>query len=336
MPDQAKVKFVVDWFKDHDPEDRFDASDFLPRPTPTSGEVWLTWLADTLRAAGLNVVEYPNWKSRARSSGGYDPGKPYCVMWHHTASGRNSDGQNDADYIAEGDEDAPLANLYIDRSGTVWVIAAGATNTNGKGRSMTFSRGTVPADSMNTHAVGIEMGNDGVGELWPQAQIDSAFLVSNIVNGRLGNLPDDVGTHQFYAPDRKIDPAVAWAVEGPWQPDAVTASGTWELGDIQAECRNRWGLPPQPQPSPPGEPAPKDDDDMRLYAFLDDVGTVWLGNGIDRFALTGMDQFNHYMLLSSTGGGPMLITANGIQVKDIGQVAYGTPGVIDALGKVRQ
>ena len=55
------------------------------------------------------------------------------VMVHHTASGSSWDGQKHADYIAEGDEDAPLSNLYIDRSGLVWVIAAGATNCNGKG-----------------------------------------------------------------------------------------------------------------------------------------------------------------------------------------------------------
>lgn len=74
---------------------------------------------------------------------------------------------------------------------------------------------------------------------------------------------------------------------------------------------------------------------MRLYAFTDDVGTVWIGNGIDRFAVTGMDQWNHYQLLAATGGGPMIYTANGRQVTDISDVAYGTPGVIDAMGKVR-
>src|SRR6187401_1426292 len=102
---------------------------------------YLTELASLLRAAHLEVIEYPGWQGRARSSGGYGDGKPLCVMWHHTASGAGSDGQSDAAYIAEGDEDAPLANLYIERSGAVWVLAAGATNTNGKGKSLSFSRG---------------------------------------------------------------------------------------------------------------------------------------------------------------------------------------------------
>lgn len=292
---------------------------------------WLTWLAEALRNAGLNVVEYPGWQSRARSSGAYAAGKPYCVMWHHTASNPGSDGQSDADYIAENAEDSPIANLYIDRSGTVWVLAAGATNTNGKGRSLAFSRGTVPADSMNTHALGIEVANNGVGEPWPEVQVNAFFTASNVVNYYCGNRPEDVATHNLYAPDRKIDPATADAVLGPWRPRSVTSSGSWNSQDVAQECWNRSDSDPGPAPGPP---APKDDD-MQLFTYLDDAGTIWVGNGIDRFALTDMDQWNHYQLLSSTGGGPTLVTANGRQVMEVGQIAYGTPGVINALGKVR-
>ena len=207
--------------------------------------IFLVELARWLREAGLEVIEYPDWKHRARGSGGYSE-MPLCVMWHHTASPASWDGQKDADYCAEGDEDAPLANLYIDRSGTVWVLAAGATNTNGKGKSIQFSRGTVPADSMNTRAIGIEMGNDGVGEPWPSWQIDAAFLASNVCNSHCGNLPTDMATHQFYAPDRKVDPATAVAVQGRWQPSSCTSSGTWDRSDVQAECSARAGgtLPP--------------------------------------------------------------------------------------------
>jgi len=178
-------------------------------------------------------------------------------MWHHTASPASWDGQKDADYCTVQDEDAPLANLYISRDGTVWVLAAGATNTNGKGYSISFSRGTVPDDGMNSRAVGIEMGNDGIGEQWPQAQVDAAFIVSNTVNAKLGNQPDDISTHQFWAPDRKVDPATT-NVAGPWQPISCTSSGTWDRGSVQAECRARaggGGSQPVPKPLPP-EPAP--------------------------------------------------------------------------------
>lgn len=213
--------------------------------------IWLTDLATWLRDAGLNVKEYKGWQTRSRSSGGYSA-MPLCVMWHHTASPASWDGQKDVDYIATGSTDSPLSNLYIDRAGTVWVIAAGATNTNGKGGPTSFSRGTVPQDGMNTRALGVEMGNNGTGESWPKCQIDSMFTVSNVCNRKFGNQPADVCSHNRYAPTRKIDPATASAVQGSWVPRAWNSSGTWDDRDIMSECQKRWGgvkpQPPQPQP----------------------------------------------------------------------------------------
>lgn len=226
--------------------------------------IFLTWLADELRAAGLTVVEFNGWRTRARGSGGY-ASNPLCVMWHHTASGASWDGQRDAAYCATGDPSAPLSNLYIQRDGTVWVLAAGATNTNGKGNSMKFSRGTVPQDGMNTRAVGVEMGNNGVGEAWPCAQVDAMFAVSNTVNKRLGNQPTDCAGHWDYAPTRKIDPARASSVQGPWCPGSANSSGTWRIADVRNECVRRAGaspIPPTPGPTPP-----KDDDDMLFDGF---------------------------------------------------------------------
>lgn len=216
---------------------------------------YLTWLADVLRAAGCNVVEYQGWKTRARSTGGFAAGRPVCVMWHHTAS--NTTAANDVYYMAvsAGNPNRPTANIYIARDGAVWVMAAGATNTNGQGNSMSFSRGTVPANKMNEWAVGMEIGNDGVGGLYSQAQIDAAFKASNAINAYLGNKPTDVCTHQHYAPTRKIDPARAQSVQGPWQPRAINGSGTWNLDDLRAECQRR----AVPAPTPP-TPFPKGDD----------------------------------------------------------------------------
>lgn len=213
------------------------------------GSLYLTDLANWLRSAGLNVIEHSGWQKRARSSGGYDQ-YPLCVMWHHTASPASWDGKKDADYCATGSDVAPVSNLYIDRSGTVWVLAGGATNTNGKGKSLSFTRGTVPADSMNTRALGVEMGNNGVGEPWPQRQVDAMFAVSNVCNLKFGNGPTDLSTHHNYAPDRKIDPATAAAVQGPWKPRSCNSSGTWHNGDIQTECERRWFGSPQPGPTP--------------------------------------------------------------------------------------
>lgn len=196
---------------------------------------YLTDMANVLRAAGVNVVEVDGWQTRARSSGGYADGRPTCVMWHHTAS--QASPANDVAYIISADT-APISNLYLARDGTAHVCAAGASNTNGKGGPFNVSRGTVPADRMNEFAVSIEMANSGVGEPWPQIQIDAAFRASLALTDYLGLLPTDVGTHVAWT-SRKIDPATAAAVQGPWKPRSINTSGSWSLDDLRAELTRR-------------------------------------------------------------------------------------------------
>ncbi|MDF2732659.1 MAG: N-acetylmuramoyl-L-alanine amidase family 2 [Desertimonas sp.] len=227
------------------------------------GGLYLTWLADELRGAGLNVVEYQGWQTRARSSGGYDA-NPLCVMWHHTAS--NTTPANDANFMCNGSSDRPIANLLIARNGEVWVLAAGATNTNGKGGPLSFSRGQVPLDSMNTRALGCEIANTGTGEQYPQAQVDAMFVVSNVCNRRFGNQPADVASHNLWAPTRKIDPATT-NVAGPWQPRSSTSSGTWSTDDIRGECSSRAGSGPTPIPPDPTPTPPDDEDEMDFDGF---------------------------------------------------------------------
>jgi len=211
------------------------------------GSTYLTELVDWCVQEGLHVVEIDGWEQRARGSGGYEPGRPWAIMWHHTAS--KTSPENDANYMCYGSLDAPIANVLLARDGAVWVLAAVATNTNGKGRARTFSKGTVPADSMNSYGFGIEIANNGVGEAYPQAQIDAAFVLSNMLCRRLGLKPSDVCTHQDYAPDRKIDPATASAVQGPWQPSSINSSGTWSQPDLQDEAIDRVGveIPEEPE-----------------------------------------------------------------------------------------
>lgn len=237
------------------------------------GSRYLTWLADELRAAGLTVIEYDGWQTRARSSGGFEPGRPWLVMWHHTAS--QASPENDAAYCAEGADTAPVCNVIVNRDGSVTVIAAAATNTNGSGIPITVSRGTVPEDQMNTHAFGMEIANSGVGEPYSEAQIDAAFTVSDVVNLMCGNAPDDVCTHAVYAPDRKIDPARAAAVLGGWRPDGYSSADTWVLEDVEDEATRR----AQPVPTPD----PEDGDMIRVdygYPGTDPWWTRMLIGGV--------------------------------------------------------
>jgi hypothetical protein len=245
-------------------------------------------MADWFQQAGLAVVRYEGWTTRARSSGGYEPGRPLCVMWHHTAS--SASPQDDAYYMCHTSSDRPICNVMVDRAGTVWCLAAGATNTNGKGDAKSFSRGTVPANSMNSYAVGMEICNNGIGEDYPQVQIDAAFVVSNVLNANLGNQPGDVCTHQDYAPTRKIDPAVGSAVRGPWQPREINYSGTWSLDDLRAECGVRAGQrPPDPVPGPEPTPPPEED-------WMANLPTIKKGdNGIYVLRMQHLLSANGYM-----------------------------------------
>lgn len=236
--------------------------------------MYLTWLADVLRASGLTVVDsgygIDGWQTRARSSGGF-PETPLGVQWHHTAS--NTSPANDVGYQINGSDDAPVGNMTIMRDGSVWLIAAGAANTAGKGGPLTLSRGTIPLDSANTRSVAIEVANNGVGEPWPIAQVNSYFVASNAINAKLGNRPDDVFTHAIGTgngwTDRKIDPATAAAVMGSWRPRSVSSSGTWSLDDIRAECLARAG---HTQPPPP----PNGDTDVEKWLVRDVNGYPWV------------------------------------------------------------
>lgn len=222
---------------------------------------YLTDLADVCRRAGLAVVELDGWQTRARSSGGYADGGPWVVMLHHTASA--GDGASDADYCTFRSSDRPLANLVLGRDGTVFVCAAGATNTNGKGGPYRLSNGrTVAQDTMNTRAIGIEMSNNGVGMAYPAVQIDAMFsLVIALAGAYLGGDVTLVAGHVDWAPGRKIDPATGAAVDAAcgWRPSTINSSGSWKLADTVAELQRRSSTVPGPDPTPP---PPIGDDDM--------------------------------------------------------------------------
>jgi hypothetical protein len=215
--------------------------------------IYYAEMGDVLRAAGLEVAETEvnrGWETRARSSGGF-PAPPLGVWWHHTAS--DTTPTNDLSWMIDGSDDAPIGNLLIDRSGACWPIAAGASNCAGKGGPATFSRGTAPADGGNTRGWQIEVANNGLGQPWPTVQIDAYFAASNALNALAGNRPTDAISHRRWAPDRKIDPATADAVQGLWRPGAETSSGTWDLDDITAEAARRADATiPPPNPPPTG------------------------------------------------------------------------------------
>jgi hypothetical protein len=223
--------------------------------------IYFTDIDTVLMRAGLTVITEDvndGWESRARSSGGF-ASPPLAVFWHHTAS--QASPYSDLAWMIHNSPDRPIGNLYIDRDGSCWPIAAGASNCAGKGGPAgPFSRGTIGVDSGNSKGWQIEVANSGTGEPWPEAQVDAYFAASNALSAHFGNLPTDVVSHALSDgdgwTDRKIDPA--GPVLGLWRPSTVNSSQTWRLADVRAECAARAGVePPEPEPEP--TPIPPDE-----------------------------------------------------------------------------
>ena len=240
---------------------------------------YLVDLVDVLRAAGIGDVHpYPGWQTRARKSGGYADGRPWAIFWHHTASSETTTAKAAADYCTIYNEFAPVANIVLGPTGEIWVCAAGCTNTEGKGGPQTFSLGTIPKDSANTYAISIEAVNSGTGQVWPQRQIDQYFRINTALTRAYGLAPTDCATHTSWTPGRKVDPATAAAVRGPWSPRSINGSGSWSLDDIRSEAARR--ATPAPTPVPPTPPPPlSEEDDMVIYG-LKDYANTWSQQGI--------------------------------------------------------
>jgi hypothetical protein len=234
------------------------------------GSRYLTDLAAVCRAAGLAVDEEAGWQTRARRSGGYDPGRPTHVMVHHTASNPGSDPAGDVAYICHGSDNAPISNLYLSRTGLVVVCAAGATNTNGSGED-TWGGG-VPDDAMNSYAIGIEAANNGVGEPWPQAQTKAYVRLCAALGDHYGIPVGHVRGHVEWAPGRKIDPAGP----SPW----ATGAATWNMDAYRSSVFNT--NPPDPDDGEDDMPL-SDEDVQRIAAAVWHMKINTLEDGLDPY-----------------------------------------------------
>lgn len=208
------------------------------------------WLADTLRAAGLDVVEVKGWQSRGGSLFA-----PSMVFMHHDASPTNASEAGMVNLVTHGRAGlpGPIGNVYIGRSGTVYVIASGRSNHAGSGNVLLA----------NQRSIGIEVGNNGVGEPWSAELTDVYRRVVVALCGKLGVGVDRVWTHAAHT-SRKIDPAGPTTVRG-------LGPGTWSLDNVRA-----WIATSSPV-TPPTPSIPLEDDDMAPEFLKDNVNPdVWM------------------------------------------------------------
>jgi hypothetical protein len=245
------------------------------------GSVYLTDLADVVASAQpyvKNVIEFPGWQTRARGSGGYN-GRAKGVSRHHDAGSVLSDGFPSANYETYISPSKPITNLHLSRKGDVYVCAAGATNTIGLGGPM----GDFALNDGNAWQIGIEAGNTGLGEVWPEVQIRAYIELEARLwlayHDRFGWSfplhPDQFFDHRRWAPTRKIDRKghAECTVDGVHY---VFAQGysSWNTDLYNQVVSKRVleiiGTPPTPEPPPvPPVVNPPLDSDLMI--------TVWKG-----------------------------------------------------------
>lgn len=148
------------------------------------------------------MIEEPGWQNRGlMTNGRYELFQPGGVIAHHTATGLHHLDFPSKNVCINGHSNlrGPLCHVLIGReTGTARVIAAGKANHAGSGGW----RGLAG----NKSVLGVEVENDGVGEVWKPHVLD-AFnrTCAALLNGINADYTMLCG-HKEWTP-RKIDPA---------------------------------------------------------------------------------------------------------------------------------
>lgn len=242
---------------------------------------WLTDLDAALNAAGVPFVEVPaspadatgaaSWRTRGRPVGTGDGFFPDGVVCHHTASPAGTSAQTDLRVILSGNSQAPgpIAQLYIGRDAVLYLVAAGRANHAGSGRRPGID---FVCTDMNARNVGIEVGNNGVGEPWSDAVCELYAATVAALCEWYGWPTSSVYFHATVGPpsggcNSKIDPA------GPWTRQRDLTSQTWDLPTWLSFVDEHRGQTHPPQP-------PGDDDMPTPIGFVTcNAGTV--GHHVD-------------------------------------------------------
>jgi N-acetyl-anhydromuramyl-L-alanine amidase AmpD len=160
----------------------------------------LSWLADTLEAAGLKVAEQPGWQTRGIS----EMGPILGVICHHTAGPKTGNAPS-LGIVTNGRPDlsGPLAQLVLGRDGTFYCVAAGRANHAGKGSWNGHTAG-------NLNFIGIEAENTGLSDdPWPDVQLEAYRHGVAAILKKVGADASMCCGHKEYAlpAGRKTDPS---------------------------------------------------------------------------------------------------------------------------------
>ena len=156
-------------------------------------------LERAVKNAGVKYKKVSGWASRGHGT----MGSIRSVIAHHTAGPKsgNSPSLNVVAYGRPG-LSGPLAQLFLARDGTVYLVAAGISYHAGRVSSSTYS---------NSHAIGIEAENTGLSNdsPWPSGQIDAYAKLCKALCKEFGLSTSRVRGHKEVAvpKGRKPDPS---------------------------------------------------------------------------------------------------------------------------------
>lgn len=161
----------------------------------------ITWAADVLRDAGLNVVEEPGWKTRGLSTS--QRFEPDSIVWHHDASAIG-DSPGVPDYM--------IRNMAT-HGAQIWVCAgcngrhvSGTWHLVASGR-MAHAGKVLPGKPDNYTSIGIET-DQTVGETWEPGLLPSLRKGTAALLRHMKKLATALHFHKTICdpPGRKVDP----------------------------------------------------------------------------------------------------------------------------------
>ncbi|UDM00092.1 peptidoglycan recognition protein family protein [Streptomyces longhuiensis] len=201
-----------------------------------------------LRSEGVKTSEYAGWRGRERDAAtGKAFGPVHMVLNHHTA-GRNS-RDTVAKYGVPG-LPAPLAHIYLAKSGVATMCSAGRANHAGlmavnAYNSFLNEKSSHPAPSRssgtvdgNDVAYGIETENLGDGrDMYPREQYDAWVRINAALCRHYGWSAESCGDHKETSIEGKIDPK--GPVEGYGTRGRFTYSGQQLRTDVAERLKHK-------------------------------------------------------------------------------------------------
>jgi hypothetical protein len=191
-------------------------------------------------ASGLVVkVGYSGWKTYGHGT----PGPVEGVVCHHTAGPPTGDTPSlNTCVYGRSDLPGPLCNLFLSRSGQVYLVAAGIGYHAGN---------TVVPWGDNNSGIGIEAEATGV-DPWPKAQYDAYAALCKSLQDYYRLPGAHVAGHKEVCspPGRKIDP-------------------NFDMNAFRTAVSKGGGVPPAPQA--PADFA--DDEENQMLIFFDTITT---------------------------------------------------------------